>query len=359
MWFPWLVSDDLKNIYMKSTDLSFLVLGAGAIGGITAALLRKNGYDVEILCRDKEYASLISDKGLSISGICGSFTVRVPSYSSASEISSKKDIILHATKATDMSAALSDALPVLKESGFVVSMQNGICEDELASMAGTERIIGCVTGWGATMESRGALSMTSAGDFILGYPAKPPDDFLDILSEALSVIVPVRTTDNIMGHLYSKLVINSCITSLGAICGLYLGDMLRIRKVRKIFIEIIREAVSVADKMGIRIEVFGGRLDFRKFLSGTGFIAELRRHGLIRLIGFKYRRLKSSSLQSLERGKKTEIDYLNGYIVHNAMKYNLAVPVNSVVVDMIHEIESKKREITPENFSDISFNRFN
>jgi len=344
---------------MKSKDLSFLVLGAGAIGGITAALLKKNGYDVEILCRDKEYASLISENGLSISGICGSFSIRVPSFSSASDIRGKKDIILHATKATDMSVALKEALPVLKDSGYVVSMQNGICEDELASVAGSEKIIGCVTGWGATMESRGVLSMTSAGDFILGYPAKPPDDFLDILSEALSVIVPVRTTDNIMGHLYSKLIINSCITSLGAICGLYLGDMLRIRKVRKIFIEIIREAVIVADKMGIKIEVFGGSLDFRKFLAGKSLIPQLRRHVLIRFIGFKYRRLKSSSLQSLERGKKTEIDYLNGYIVRNAMKYNLNVPVNSVVVDMIHEIESKKRDISPENFRISYFNRFN
>lgn len=344
---------------MKSTDLSFLVLGAGAIGGITAALLRKSGYDVEILCHDEEYASLIAGKGLSVSGICGSFSVRIPAYSSASEIKGQKDIILHATKATDMSDALKAVLPVLKEEGKVVSLQNGICEDELASIAGTEKIIGCVTGWGATMESKGSLSMTSAGDFILGYPGKQPDDFLAFLAEALSVIVPVRTTGNIMGHLYSKLVINSCITSLGAVCGLYLGDMLRIKKVRKIFIEIIREAVTVAGKMGIRIEVFGGRLDFRKFLNGTGFFSDLRRHALIRLIGFKYRRLKSSSLQSLERSKKTEIDYLNGYIVHNAMKYNLNVPVNSKVVDIIHEIESKKREITPDNFNDEFFDRFN
>ena len=344
---------------MKSTDLSFLVLGAGAIGGITAALLRKNGYDVEILCHDEEYASLIAGKGLSVSGICGSFSVRIPAYSSASEIKGRKDIILHATKATDMSDALKDVLHVLKEGGKVVSLQNGICEDELASIAGRDKIIGCVTGWGATMESKGSLSMTSAGDYILGYPGKQPDDFLAILAEALSVIVPVRTTGNIMGHLYSKLVINSCITSLGAVCGLYLGDMLKIRKVRKIFIEIIREAVTVAAKMGIRIEVFGSRLDFRKFLNGKGFFSDLRRHALIRLIGFKYRRLKSSSLQSLERGKRTEIDYLNGYIVLNAMKYNLNVPVNSKVVDIIHEIESKKRKITPDNFNDEFFDRFN
>jgi 2-dehydropantoate 2-reductase len=343
---------------MKSTDLSYLVLGAGAIGGIAAALMKKNGYDVEILCKDAEYASIISERGLQVKGVCGDYTVKIQAYSSVSAIKGKKDVILHATKATDIVAATRTAYPVLKENGFFVSMQNGICEDELASVTGNEKVIGCVTGWGATMESRGVMSMTSTGDFILGYPGRKPDQFLDLVAEALSAIVPVRTTNNIMGHLYSKLIINSCITSLGAMCGLYLGKMLAIRKIRKIFIEIIRESVAVADKMGISIEVFGGRLDFREFISGQGFISDLRRHLMIRIIGFKYRRLKSSSLQSLERGRLTEIDFLNGYIVKNGMKYNINVPVNSAVTDMIHEIEMKKRAITVDNFNDPAFARF-
>lgn len=343
---------------MKSTDLSFLVLGAGAIGGIIAAIMKKNGYNVEILCRDEKQASLISDQGLHIKGACGSFVIKIPAYSSVSQIKGKKDIILHATKAIGMAEATRSAIPVLKENGFFVSMQNGICEDELGSIVGKERVIGCVTGWGATMESKEVLDMTSTGDFILGYPDRKPDDFLETVAGALSVIVPARTTDNIMGHLYSKLVINSCISSLGAIGGLYLGKMLKIRKVRKIFIEIIHEAVELADKMGIRIEVFGGRLDFRKFVSGNTFFSDLRRHLMIRIIGFKYKKLKSSSLQSLERGKPTEVDYFNGYIVKNSLQYGVNVPVNSAVVIMIHEIELKKRGISIQNFNDPVFDKF-
>lgn len=344
---------------MKSTDLSFLVLGAGAIGGITAAIMKKSGYDVDILCRDEKYASQITEHGIVVKGVCGSFTVKIPAYTSISGIKGKKDIILHATKATDMVEAAKNAAPVLKENGFFVSMQNGICEDELGSAIGKAMVIGCITGWGATTESRGVLDMTSTGDFILGYPDKPPDEFLESVAEALSVVVPARTTDNIMGHLYSKLVINSCITSLGAICGLYLGEMLKIRKIRKIFIEIICESVELADKMRIKIEVFGGKLDFRKFISGKSFFADLRRHLMIRFIGFKYRKLKSSSLQSLERGKLTEVDYFNGYIVKNSLQYGVNVPVNSAIVNMIHEIELKKRGISVTNFNDPVFDRFN
>jgi 2-dehydropantoate 2-reductase len=344
---------------MNKTDLKYLVVGAGAIGGITAALLKKEGYDIEILCRDKDHAALISEKGIQVKGVRGDFSVRVPAYYSASDIKDKKDVILHATKATDMIDAARSVLPLLRENGFIVSMQNGLCEDELASVTGTQRVIGCVTGWGATMESRGVLDMTSEGDFILGYPGREPDEFLTIVAEALGSVAPSRITRNILGHLYSKLIINSCITSLGAICGLYLGEMLSMRKIRNIFIEIIREAVAVAERMKINIELFGDRLDFKEFIKGERFYDNLRRHLMIRIIGFKYRRLKSSSLQSLERGKLSEIDYLNGYIAKNGIKYDIDVPVNSSVTKMIHEIELKKRAITVENFKDPAFDRFN
>ncbi len=340
---------------MESHDLSFLVLGAGAIGGITAALMKSRGYDVEIVCKYDDYALLISGKGLNIKGVCGEHTVTIPAYSSVSQVKDKKDVILHATKATDMKTAAESALSVLKENGFFVSMQNGICEDELMNVTGPGKVIGCVTGWGATMESPGNLVMTSAGDFIIGYPDRKPDDYLSLVSEALSSVVPVRITDNIMGHLYSKLIINSCITSLGAICGLYLGKMLLLSKARKIFIETIREAMMVAEKMNIRTEVFAGKLDFGKFVRGDDLISHFRRHLMILIIGFKYRRLKSSSLQSLERGKPSEIDYLNGFIVRNADKLGVRVPVSAAVTIMIHEIEQKKRGITPDNFNDPVF----
>lgn len=344
---------------MKKSDLKILVVGAGAIGGITAALMKKNGLDVEIVCKYDKYASLISDIGIEVSGVCGQFTIRMDALASVLQVKERKDIVLLATKATDMMGIANDIKSVLKPDGFLISLQNGICEDDLASILGKERIIGCVTGWGATMESMGKLTMTSGGDFILGYPWKTPDKMLTEIGELLSSVVPVRITDNITGHLYSKLIINSCITSLGAICGLYLGKMLMISKIRRIFIEIVREAVSVAEKMNIKIEVFGSRLDFKELIRAKGLFSDIRRHFLLMVVGFKYRRLKSSALQSLERGKQTEIDFLNGYITRNAAVLGVQAPVNNVIVNMIHQIENKKREIAFSNFNDPFFDRFN
>ena len=343
---------------MNKSDFKILVVGAGAIGGITAAFLKKNGLNVEIVCKYDDYASVVSDTGIEVSGVCGKFTVKMSACATISQVKEEKDIVLLATKATDMMEIAPDINSVLKKDGFLISLQNGICEDELASVIGKNRVIGCVTGWGATMESPGKLVMTSKGDFIIGYPDKVTDDLLLYIGELLSSVVPVRTTDNILGHLYSKLIINSCITSLGAICGLFLGKMLMIGKIRRIFIEIIHEAVEVAEKMNIKIEVFGGRLDFKKFISGKGVISDFRRYFLLMGIGYKYKRLKSSALQSLERGKPTEIDFLNGYIIRNAAKYSVSVPVNTVIVNMIHQIENKKRNISLSNFDEPFFDRF-
>jgi len=322
-------------------------------------LLKKDGLDVEIVCKYDDYASLISESGIHVSGVCGELKITIPSYASVSHVKEKKDIILLATKTTDILEILPAIESLLNKDGFLISLENGICEDELGSMIGRNRIIGCVTGWGATMIQKGKMIMTSKGDFILGYLDRKPDDFLLEVSEILSCVVPVTTSDNIIGHKYSKLIINSCITSLGAICGLYLGRMLLIRKVRRIFIEIIREAVEVGNRMNIKIEVFGGRLDFKKFLKGNSVFSDFQRHIFLLVIGFKYRKLKSSSLQSLERGKPSEVDFLNGYIVRNASLIGISVPVNTVIVNMIHQIEETKRKISVANFDDYFFDRFN
>ena len=339
-------------------DKSILVVGAGAIGGISAAILKNQGYDVEIVCKHEDYRDLIMDKGLSIRGVKGKLSERMKAYASLSDINGKKDIILFAIKATDIELAIKDLHPLLKRDSLLISMQNGICEPELGRLLGRQYIVGCIVGWGATMIQAGELEMTSEGDFVIGYLDGEEDERLGMISEMLSSIMPVRTTDSIMGHLYSKLIINSCITSLGAITGLSLGEMMRRRKIRKLFIQIIREAVELADILKLRIEKYADRLDYYEFVSDKRRFPEMRRHIILRLMGMKYRRLKSSSLQSLQRGKLTEIDYLNGYISSNGREYGVPSPVNSAVVSMIHEIEEGKRKISPYNLEEEVFEKY-
>ncbi len=332
------------------TNETIAVIGGGAIGGITAAYLSKAGYDVELVVKYQDKADQAINKGLHIIGVRGDQYIKLKAVAEVEQLSGKKDIVMIVTKAYDMPDVARRVLPFLKENSVVVSMQNGICVEALGEIVGAERSVGCVIGWGSTMLPDGTLNMTSEGDFVIG--GQLPGRDISGLKEVLGHMMETRISGNIIADLYSKMIVNSCITSLGVLSGLYLGEIMTFKRARQIFISIIREAVAVANVMKLSIEPYGGKLDYYSLIKGEGALSDLRRHAMIRIIGFKYRRLKSSSLQSLQRGKPTEVDYYNGYIAKKGAELGVKTPVNSRIVDMIKEIENKKRTIDPKNFED-------
>ena len=331
------------------------IVGAGAIGGITAALLYRAGYDIEVACNSVELAEKIISRGLHVFGNKIDFKLALPAVAHISQFNGHKDIILLATKANDMLKAAQEALPFLTNDSKVVCMQNGICDFALADTIGSHRTVGCIVNWGATMHEPGELELTASSNFILGNVFNDFDTCLGPLSEVLGTVFPVRISHNMMGHRYAKLIINACTASLGAVCGLYLGDMLAIRRIRKIMMSIVAECMSVADAVGIKVERTIGNFDYRSFSEGSGIIADIKRHLLIHAIGLRYRKLKSSSLSSLERGKRTEIDYLNGYVEAKGKEYNVPTPVNSKIVEIVKEIEDGRRSISLRNLDDPFF----
>ena len=335
---------------MDNSSTSVAVIGAGAIGGITAAYLCRAGYDVELVCKHAQRAAEAADTGLHISGVRGDHFIPVKAVTEIEQLSGAKDIVLIVTKAYDMPKAAQRILPYLKDSSFVVSMQNGICTETLAGIVGAARTVGCVVGWGSTMLEDGTLHMTSEGDFVIGGCLPQTD--VSALQAVLEHVMPTRISDNIVADLYSKMIINSCITSMGVLSGLYLGQILKLRKARNIFTQIIREALAVAKAMPLEVKPYGGRLDYHSLVGGKGALADLKRHLMIRIIGFKYRRLKSSSLQSLSRGKPTEIDYFNGYIAQKGEALGVATPINRRITQMVKEIEGGSRTIDVRNYDD-------
>jgi 2-dehydropantoate 2-reductase len=326
------------------------VIGAGAIGGVTAAYIARAGYDVQLVSKYADKAERFRQEGVHITGVRGDQYVRLNAVADIEQLSGKKDILLIVTKAYDMTDAARRALPFLKEDSLVVSMQNGICIEALADVVGASRAAGCVVGWGSTMLPDGRLHMTSEGDFVIG--GLLPGLELSLLQKVLNAVVPTRISDGIISELYSKMIVNACITSLGVLSGLYLGQIMKKRAARDIFISIIREAVAVADAMKLTIPPYGGKLDYYNLARGSSTLDNIRTHLLIRIIGFKYRRLKSSSLQSISRGRPTEVDYFNGYIAQKGALQGIPTPVNSRIVAMIKEIEAGKRNIDPANFLD-------
>ena len=339
-------------------ELKIVVVGAGAIGGITAAFLAESGHDVEIVAKHKNATETISNTGLTLSGITNK-TVRIKAVETVSHLSGKKDIFIIATKAYDMVDVAKSLLGLAKDNSLFVGMQNGIIIDLLVEAVGKERAVGCVVGFGATLAAPANVIHTSTGDLTIGMMDGQVPSNLDTLKEVLTSVAPTHISRNIYCELYSKLLINSCITSLGAVSGLKLGKMLKHKKLRNIFIEIIREGVAVADAMKINIPLYANKVNYYTLANKKGGFASLKRHLIIRVVGIKYRNLKSSSLQSLERGQKTEIAFFNGYISKKGSEFGVPTPINDHIIKVISEIENKSRKSTFNNFCDEVFNRFN
>lgn len=342
----------MENIPMINRSSKITIIGAGAIGGITGVHLRKAGYDVNLVVRNKETVEKISDEGFLVTGVNGTIQLPIPAFHSISQIKEKRDIIILATKTTDIVGPAKTALKIMHPDSILVSMQNGIVEEELEKIVGKKRLISCVVGWGATMIHPAHMEMTSKGEFVIGNFRGEKDERLEPLREILNEVIETKICRNMIGYLYSKLIINSCITSLGAISGMRLGAMLKQIRFRNLFFCIMKEAMMVAREMNVRVEKYAGKIDYYELTNPAGIMKKWLHHILLMIIGFKYRRLKSSSLQSLERGRFTEVNSLNGYIVQKAQEYGVPVPLNERIVSMIHEIEKHKKRSEIENLKE-------
>jgi 2-dehydropantoate 2-reductase len=175
------------------------------------------------------------------------------------------------------------------------------------------------------------------------------------LKATLDAVSPTAVSTNIYGVLWSKLAINCVVTTLGAVTGQLLGTMLKRRSIRRIALATISEVADVAEAHGIAMEPVGGTLDIhRLYLSPArrvgGFGLDLlSRHAIMLAVGIKFRRLKSSMLQSIERGRRAEIDFINGYVVERGQEKDVPTPVNAALAALVREIEAGTRSISPHN----------
>ncbi len=335
--------------------MRIVLIGVGAIGGSIAACLKKENYDITVVAKHQDYVDLIQNEGLSITGVKGSFTQTMKAVATIEELEGLYDIALVATKAYDVKESLIKLLPFLKDNSSVVSLQNGICTDIYEEIVGKDRSVGCVVGYGSTMTQRGHIEITSTGNFVIGTISKTFKGDLNVVKQCLCTTFETEIVDNIYEFLYSKLIINSCITSLGAITGITLGEMMKHKSIRNLFLDIIKEATAVAIAKGIQIPPYGGKLNYYKLYHRNSKIGNFINHLIIKIVGKKYRHLKSSSLQSLERGQKTEIDFFNGYIAKLGTEYKVPTPLNKALVSMIKEIENKTRTIDIKNIEEIHY----
>jgi 2-dehydropantoate 2-reductase len=164
------------------------------------------------------------------------------------------------------------------------------------------------------------------------------------LTSALEAVAPVETTANLRGKRWSKLAINCAISSLGTLGGDRLGALLQHRFVRRLALEIMTEAVAVAKAEGVALEKVAGTLDLdwialsEEDRAARGSAALTAKHMLLLAVGLRYRRMRSSMLAAIERGRTPAIDFLNGEVVARGGKHGVATPVNERIVKTVWAI---------------------
>ena len=328
------------------------VLGCGAIGGVVAANLTRAGLPVTAVTGNATIAAALATNGYRVRELDGNEWSVAPSATplvAASDAGDGAvqpfDACILATQSTRMAAALESVLPRLAAGAPVVCLQNGLPEERIARLVGAERVVGCVVGWGASMREPGLYARTSRGGFTVGHlavagDAQGPD--LDAIARLLQPAAPVSVVaspGDLAGVRWSKLAINCCSTTIGAVGGNSLGVLMRHRFARRLALEVFAEVAAVARAAGVRMAPVGGTLDIERVAitaseraRRVGSPSLLLKHSLLLAVGWKFRRMRSSMLYALERGRPPEIDYLNVEVVERGEALGVPTPVNRALV---------------------------
>jgi len=318
-----------------------LVMGAGGIGGIVAATLTEVGSAVTAVSTNAEIRSAVDKAGFRVLDEGEERVVR-GWVSPAPE--GKYDLCILATQPPNVEDAARTALPHLADDAEVVVLQNGLCEERIAQLVPRERVIGAIVAWGASMPEPGRYEKTASGGFTLGRLSGQLDDSLRRVGELFEAIGPVTLTENLRGARWSKLALNCAVSSLGTIAGERLGPVVRVRRYRRLALEAMTECVQVARAEGVHLEKVAGTLDLEWIaLSDADKVARgsaslTAKHALLLAVGLRYRRMRSSMLAAIERGRTPAIDFLNGEVVTRGAKHGVPTAVNQRIVDTVWAI---------------------
>jgi 2-dehydropantoate 2-reductase len=322
-----------------------LVMGAGGIGGIVAATLTEVGAAVTAVSTNPEIRAAVDKSGFRVLDEGEERVVR-GWVSPAPE--GKYDLCVLATQPPNVEEAARTALPHLSDTAQVVVLQNGLCEERIAKVAGAERVIGAIVAWGASMPEAGRYERTASGGFTVGRLSGQVDEDLQRVSELLEAIGPVTVTENLRGARWSKLALNCAVSALGTIAGERLGPLVRVRRYRRLALEAMSECVAVAKAEDVKLEKVAGTLDLDWIAlseadrASSGSVSLTAKHALLLAVGLRYRRMRSSMLAAIERGRTPAIDFLNGEVVTRGAQHGVATPVNQRIVETVWAIAKRQ-----------------
>ena len=318
------------------------IIGAGAVGGSIAALLDRSGHDVEVTARN-EHLAAIRQNGLHLTGAWGDHHARVEANAT---VTKAPDLAIVTTKALDAPAALQENARWLRGIPILV-VQNGL--DSLSNariVARNSDVVGGLAVYAASYLAPGSVAVTTAGPIYLGN--EESSLAVEYVAGILGAAMPVTVIHNFTGAQWTKLIVNQ-INALPAITGLSAQQVIAHPKLRRILTASMREAVGVGLAQGVRFAALQGlshgalRL-FHLLPAGIGQLLPL-------IMKWRMGRTPNpgSTLQSIRRGQRTEIDFLNGAVVDAGKAKSVPTPVNAALVTLVHEVEQTGNFFSPDD----------
>ena len=317
------------------------IIGAGAIGSVVGGFLTKAGRDVTLIDQWPEHIEAVKTKGLRLSGTIGDFIVPVKALH-IHELQSLRepfDAVFVAVKSYDTEWATAMAVAYLTADGVVVDFQNGINDERVAAVAGKHRTLGCVITISAGMYEAGHAMRTDAAQlgFKIGEHDGRDTARARELAEIVSAVAETKVTTNLFGERWSKLAINCMANPLAGLTG---HGTLQVRtdpKISAIGVHVGAEAIMVGRAVGHEVEPIYG-IPTQRYVdayNGQG-LAELLHD--IAEIARKRGGGEPSLLQDVRKKRRTEIDYLNGYVCEQGRVVGVKTPFNDAVVATIKHL---------------------
>ncbi|MDP2904938.1 MAG: 2-dehydropantoate 2-reductase [Candidatus Omnitrophota bacterium] len=319
------------------------VIGAGAIGALAAGYLKDKGRDVVLIAHPAAQEA-INKNGLKISGARGDFSINI---NAALSLNSAVDLAILAVKTQDVEAAIKENLGFLRQA-IVLTAQNGVQADNLLSLyIPREKIITSIVMFGATSLEPGKVVHNFEGGWILGRAFGKNDADVERVSALLGEAFKVSVADDIWGEKYLKIFVNAnnCIP---AILGVSMQEAFSDIETAKISIAIWKEGLDVINKAGIKLVSLP---DFPlERLTKLTAMPTPEAAGIFMVImkNLSNAPLYGSILQSIKRGKSSEIDYINGEFVNLAVKFSARAPLNEKLTQMVHQVEQTHKFFTKE-----------
>lgn len=315
--------------------MTIAVIGAGAIGGVVAAYLKKAGHEV-VLVGHKDQVDAVNANGLTITGVRGTETFRVPAMT---KLDKAYDLVIFATKTQDVEDAFSVNNEFL-ENCLVLTTQNGVQADNILSSHFDQRKqLSSIVMFGSTYVKPGHITFNFEGDWIIGRPFGPLDPTAHRIGEVLGKAFKTVMSIDIRGQKYLKLFVNfnNCIPAL---LGKSMQETFADMDMCRLSILLLKEGVGIIQAAK---QDMASMPDFPKErILGMAAMPVDQAAAIMQkaLTNLSKEPLYGSILQSIMRGKTSEIDFINGEAVFMANHMGMPAPLNTKMVDMVHEVEN-------------------